>query len=199
MKNIPAKCNIVFIEPAPFKSAAEAVEYAKSHGVIGVMSNNDTNCKGEVMISIHSINKMLSGSAVGKSVNPTIHYAALARIRDIIRESFIAEVHPDFKKGIDNVRRAENGINPFVEIAILYGCVSIAGIEYRSKTTLKLHKDPHAKANQPTKAYSYEINKIEVLKGNCRTSVRPSNKTSTIDTNILLQGVRDVNGELLIK
>ena len=56
-----------------------------------------------------------------------------------------------------------------------------------------------AKDNQPTKAYSYEINNIEVLKGNCRTSVRPNNKTSMIDVSILLNGVCDVNGVPLQK
>ena len=81
----------------------------------------------------------------------------------------------------------------------IVGCVSASGIPYRAKTTLKLHKDPKAKDNQPTKAYSYEINNIEVLKGNCRTSVRPSNKTSMIDVSILLNGVCDVNGVPLLK
>ena len=55
-----------------------------------------------------------------------------------------------------------------------------------------------SKVNQPTKAYTYEINNIEVLKGNCRTSVRPNNRTS-MDVNILLNGVCDVNGEPLLK
>ena len=194
----PKRVNIIELENAPFRCAKDAEAYAIGHGIVGVMSEVDTGGKGEVFISIHSLNKMLSGSALQKSVTPAIHYAALMRLRDIIRESFIGEVHPDWKKGKDNKRRPENGINPNVEIAVLYGCVSAAGIPYRAKTTLKLHKDPRAKDNQPTKAYSYEINNIEVLKGNCRTSVRPSNKTPMIDVDILLNGVCDVNGVPLL-
>ena len=197
--NYPKKVNIIELENAPFKCAKDAEAYAIGHGIVGVMSNADTGGKGEVSISIHSLNKMLSGSAMQKSVTPAIHYSALMRLRDIIRESFIGETHPDYKKGKDNKRSPENGVNPNVEIAVLYGCVSASGIPYRAKTTLKLHKDPKAKDNQPTKAYSYEINNIEVLKGNCRTSVRPSNKTSTIDVSILLNGVCDVNGGSLLK
>ena len=194
----PKRVTVIELENAPFKCAKDAEAYAIGHGVVGMMSDIDTGGKGVVSISIHSLNKMLSGSALQKSVTPAIHYAALMRLRDIIRESFIGEVHPDYKKGRDNKRSPENGVNPNVEIAVLYGCVDMAGIPYRAKTTLKLHKDPKAKGNQPTKAYSYEINNIEVLKGNCRTSVRPSNKTS-MDVGILLNGVCDVNGVPLMK
>ena len=193
----PKKVKIIELENAPFRCAKDAEAYAIGHGVVGVMSNVDTGGKGEVFISIHSLNKMLSGSALQKSVTPAIHYAALMRLRDIIRESFIGETHPDYKKGVDNKRRPENGVNPNVEIAVLYGSVSMGGMLFRAKTTLKLHKDPRAKDNQPTKAYTYEINNIEVLKGNCRTSVRPSNRTS-MDVDILLNGVCDVNGVPLI-
>lgn len=41
------------------------------------------------------VESMVSGSALEKSVTHEIHYAALVRLRDIIRESFVAEVHPD--------------------------------------------------------------------------------------------------------
>ena len=194
----PKRVTVIELENAPFRNSDDADAWARSHGVIGLMSNVDTGGKGEVSISVRSIDKMLSGSAVKKSVTPAIHYAALMRLRDIIRESFIGETHPDYKKGKDNKRSPENGVNPNVEIAVLYGCVSASGIPYRAKTTLKLHKDPKAKDNQPTKAYSYEINNIEVLKGNCRTSVRPNNKTPMIDTDILLNGVCDVNGVPLL-
>ena len=165
----PKKVRIVELENAPFRCAKDAEAYAIGHGIVGVMSNVDTGEKGEVFISIHSLNKMLSGSAVQKSVTPAIHYSALMRLRDIIRESFIGEVHPDYKKGKDNKRSPKNGVNPNVEIAVL------------------------------SKAYSYETNNIEVLKGNCRTSVRPNNKTPMIDTDILLNGVCDVNGVPLLK
>ena len=104
-----------------------------------------------------------------KSVTPSIHFAALQRLRDIIRESFIAERHPDYAK-VDGVRSPAHGTNRMVDIVVLYGCVSFGGIAYRAKTTLKDLKYP----GQPTKAYSYEISSIEVLAGNCRVETRPN-------------------------
>ena len=80
-----------------------------------------------------------------------------------------------------------------MDIAVLYGCVAFGGIPYRSKTTLKFFKD----AAVPTKAYSYEVSNIEVLKGIAAPVARPSDKTS-IDVNILLNGVCDVNGVPLL-
>ena len=86
---------------------------------------------------------------------------------------------------------------------------------YRSKTTLKLFLDK----NEKTKAYSYEISNIEILRGtaesltqpNCKISmptvesltgtarivILPNTKTS-IDVGILLNGVCDVNGAPLL-
>ena len=194
----PSSVNIIELEQAPFRNSADADVWARSHGVIGLMSNVDTGGKGEISISARSIDKMLSGAALQKSVTPHIHYAALMRLRDIIRESFVAEVHPDFKKGKDSVRRAECGINPLVEIVVLYGCVSMAGIPYRAKTTLKLHHDPRTLPSQPTKAYSYEINNIEVMAGIAEPQSSPTPQTS-MNVCILLHGVRDVNGALLLK
>ena len=193
--NYPKKVNIIELENAPFRNSEDADAWARSHGVIGLMSNVDTGGKGEVSISARSIDKMLSGAALKKSVTPAIHYAALMRLRDIIRESFIGEVHPDYKKNADGRRRVTNEVNRAVEIAVLYGCVSSSGIPYRAKTTLKLHYDK----NQPTKAYSYEINNIEVLKGTAESVIQPNDKTPMIDTDILLNGVCDVNGVPLLK
>jgi hypothetical protein len=82
----------------------------------------------------------------------------------------------------------------FHNIVVLYGCVSFGGIAYRAKTTLKDLKYP----GQPTKAYSYEISSIEVLAGNCRVETRP-NAIASMSVNILLNGVRDVNGALLLR
>lgn len=193
--NYPEKVNIIDLAPAPFNCAKDAIIYAKSHGIVGVMSNADTNGKGEVSISLTSLDKMLSGSAVEKSATPALHYAALVRLRDIIRESFIAEMHPDYIKGPDGKRSPTNGTNPMVEIAILYGCAAYMDYPCRVKTTLKIHADTH----QPTKAYSYEITNVEVLRGNAESVIRPSNNTSTFDVSILLNGVLDVNGVPLLK
>ena len=80
-----------------------------------------------------------------------------------------------------------------LESAVLYGCVAFGGIPYRAKTTLKFFRD----ATAPTKAYSYEVSNIEVLKGIAAPVALPSDKTS-IDVGILLNGVCDVNGAPLL-
>ena len=132
----PKSVNVVELESAAFKCAKDADAWARNHGIVGLMSNVDTGGKGEISISVNSLNKMLSGSALRKSVTPSIHFAALQRLRDIIRESFIAERHPDYAK-VDGVRSPAHGTNRMVDIVVLYGCVSFGGIAYRAKTTLK--------------------------------------------------------------
>lgn len=186
--NIPEKVRVVHLESAPFKRAKDADIWTREHGIVGVMSDADTGHKGEISISTTSIEKMLCGQALRKSVTPAIHYAALVRVRDIIRESFVAEIHPDYRK-INGVRSVVNGVNAAVKIAVLYGCVSYGDIPYRAKTTLKLHQD----VKQPTKAYTYEISNIEVLTGIARIEILPNVNTS-MNTCILLNGVVDVNG-----
>ena len=191
-KKIPVSVAIVELENAPFKNARDARAWAISHGVVGLMSDVDTKGKGEIAISVNSIRKMASGSASLKSVTTAIHYAAMVRIRDIVRESFVAEVHPDFAK-VDGVRRASNPLNRLVDIAVLYGCVSFGEIPYRAKTTVKLYKE----TGRRNKAYSYEISNIEILTGNAAPVARPNAKIS-MATDILLQGVLDVNGRKLL-
>ena len=189
---IPKTVAIVELDGAPFRNAREARAWSKRHGIVGVMSNVDTGGKGEVSISVNSIRKMASGSAATKSVTTAIHYAAIMRIRDIIRESFVGEAHPDFMK-VDGVRRTGNPVNEHVMIAILYGCVSFGEIPYRAKTTLKVYVG----SRDGTKAYSYEISNIEILKGNAAPVARPNNRTS-MSVEILLNGVLDVNGRPIL-
>ena len=188
----PKRVTIIELENAPFRGAKPAYQWATSHGVVGIMSDADTAGKGEVSISRGSVLKMVSGSATGKSVTPEIHYAALMRLRDIIRESFIGEIHPDYAKR-NGKRSPLAKSNPNVSIVRLFGCVSFGGIPYRAKTTLKRYVDP----NEKTKAYSYEISNIEVLKGVAEFATRPSDRTS-MDVGILLNGVCDVNGVPLV-
>ena len=128
----PSTVKIIELEQAPFRNSADADAWARSHGVIGLMSDVDTGGKGTISISAQSIDKMLSGSALKKSITPAIHYAALMRA-------------------------------------------------------------------DPTKAYSYEITNVEVLRGTVAPIARPSDKNSTFDVTILLNGVCDVNGEPLLK
>lgn len=190
----PDRVNIIDLAPAPFNNARAAIAYAKSHGIVGLMSDTDTGGKGEVSISVLSIRKMMNQSALRKSVTPALHYAALVRLRDIIRESFIAEIHQDRVKR-NGKRSTDFGTNPEVTILRLYGCVAFGDIPFRSKVTLKAYAD----ANEKTKAYSYEITNVEVLKGNAGAVPLPSDKTSTFATDILLNGVCDVNGDPLLK
>ena len=110
---IPKTVNVIELENAPFKCAKDADAWSRSHGIVGLMSNVDTAGKGEVAISGHSLNKMLSGSALEKSSTPALHFAALMRLRD---------------------------------------------------------------NNFPSKAYSYEISNIEILRGTAAPVARPSNK-----------------------
>ena len=186
----PKRVNVIELENAPFRCAKDAVVWAKQHGIVGVMSNADTGGKGEISISLGSLDKMLSGSAVKKSATPALHYAALVRLRDLIRESFIAEIHPDFKKGVNGRRSPANGINPTVEIIVMYGCAAYMDYPCRVKTTVKRLLDSH----EPHKAYSYEMTNVEVLKGNAAPIARPNDRTPTFDVDILLNGVCDVNG-----
>ena len=133
-RKIPRVVNVIELENAPFKCAKDADAWARSHGIVGLMSNVDTAGKGEVAISVHSLNKMLSGSALEKSSTPALHFAALMRLRD---------------------------------------------------------------SNFPSKAYSYEISNIEILRETAAPVARPSNKIS-MDVGILLNGVCDVNGVPLL-
>ena len=59
---IPEVVNVVELENAPFRCARDAIVYAKSHGIIGIMSAADSGGKGEVSISNRSLDKMLSGT-----------------------------------------------------------------------------------------------------------------------------------------
>lgn len=185
---------LVDAKAAPFETTDEAVAWAEKH-IVGTMKPEQTGGKGEIRISRTSVDKMVSGSATSKSASPEVHRAALASIHEIIRESAVAEVHLDRLKGPDGKRSPANGVNPDVAISVLYGAMTGPdGRAYRVKTTLKRVVD----SVKTSKAYSYEVSEIEVLKGNAEPGeARPSNRTS-IAGEILLQGVRDVNGNLLI-
>ena len=195
---IPETVNVVELETAPFNNALGARCWSIEHGVVGLMSDVDTCGKGDVSISVGSIRKMVSGSALEKSITHEIHYAALVRLRDIIRESFVAEIHPDYTK-VDGERAVANPINDKLEIVVLYGAVSFGGLAFRVKTTLKLYHEPR----HPNKAYSYEVSNIEVIKGKeilkgiRRASARPNDRIS-MSASILLNGVCDVNGVPLL-
>ena len=60
--NYPKKVNIIELENAPFRNSEDADAWARSHGVIGLMSNVDTGGKGEVSYEINNI-EVLKGTA----------------------------------------------------------------------------------------------------------------------------------------
>ena len=129
---IPESVNVVELETAPFNNALGARCWSIEHGIVGLMSDIDTCGKGDVSISVGSIRKMVSGSALEKSVTHEIHYAALVRLRDIIRESFVAEVHPDYTK-VNGERNVGNPINDKLEIPVPRGVYpTIVGVEILS-------------------------------------------------------------------
>lgn len=171
--------NIEVIEAAAehgFKSFEEARAWAKSH-IARTLTNEETGGKGEIRISHKAINKFLSDSAVSKSESKDVHLSVLKVLPDVIHNSIDAEQHPDYLKGEDGKRSAENGVNTDVMIHHLYGAVEIDGKLYRVKVTLKEYAD----VNETTKAYSYEATKIELLAGTLADTKRtdPSTNNST--------------------
>lgn len=136
----------------------DVVAYANEHGIIGTMTEEETKGKGKVTISKASIEKMVDDSATGKSVDKDTHLAIIPQLREVIAESFMAETHPDYNKGRDGNRSAENGYNPDNLIHRCYGAISVDGQEYRVKLTLKENPSQTSR-----KAYTYEVTKIELL------------------------------------
>ena len=143
-----------------FKNYADAKQWTKEN-IAGTYTDAETGGKGEIRISNTAIDKFLSESATAKSENRDAHMSTLRVLPDVIRESIDAEQHPDFKKGVDGKRSAENGVNSDVMIHRLYGAIRIGDDIYRVKVTLKENR----RTKETTKAYSYETTKIELLAG----------------------------------
>ena len=183
---------VVGLTKAPFNSVDDAVKWAENNNVIGTMTNEETGGKGEIQISKGSVREMLNSRQRRKSASVDVHFAALQKVREIVRTSVIAESHPDYVKGEDGKRSPENGINDKVTIDVAYGCVEFEGNYYRVKTTLKRYKDPKTM----DKAYAYEVSELEVLAGNLVNAETGTNHTSstTVPVSILLKDVKTVNG-----
>ena len=179
-----------------FKNFADAKAWANDN-IVRTLTNEETGGKGEIRISNNAVSKFLSESAVAKSESKDVHLSVLKVLPDVIRESVDAEQHPDYKKGADGNRSAENGINDNVTIHRLYGAVEMDGNTYRVKVTLKEFADK----NEPNRAYSYEATKIELLAGTLvdGKTTDPSTNNS-ISTANLLKGVEksDGSGEKLL-
>ena len=197
---------VVPVALAPFTSSDGAIEWACENGVVGTMDDAETGGKGAVLISKNSIREMLNPAQVGKSASRQVHYAALTKLRDLIRASVIVESHFDLRKGPDMKRSPENGVNAEILIDVAYAALRIGEETYRAKITFKRYKDP----NVTGKAYAYHVTKIEVLTGNLVHAAKdtdPKANTSTtnqaganlhLTADILLNGVCDVNGVLLL-
>lgn len=165
-----------------FKNFEEARDWAKKN-ISMILSNDETNGKGNIRISNTAIDKFISESSITKSDSKDIHLAVLKILPDVIRESIDAEQHPDYMKGADGVRRYENGKNKDVTIHRLYGAVDIDGNIHRVKVTLKENvNDPNA----PHKAYSFEATKIELLAGQHEEAADVSEPSSRNSNNSIL-------------
>lgn len=184
---------IVETMEAPFKTSKEGKAWAKANGIVGMMTNAETNGKGEINISASSISEMLNLTQLGKSVSHAAHYAALIKLRDIIRESELVDEHPHYKKDINGTRKP-NEIHQGTSIHVLYGAIRYNGETYRVKTTLRKFTD----INKTTKAYSYEVNTIEVLSKSSEGTQTFSLESTSITGENLLRGVKNANGDFII-
>lgn len=182
----------------PFRSTKEALIWARANGLIGRMAESETGGKGIVSISAESIREALNPRQREKSDSDRVHFAALGKLRDLIRESRILETHPDWPKGKDGRRgpNAEDGRRE-ITICIAYAAFMFEDVAYRVRLTLKRYAQTGT-----SKAYAYRVNEIEVvsgtLGGKIALATNPTDTTS-ICADILLQGALDVNGEPLLR
>ncbi len=165
-----------------FKNYKEAKDWAKQN-IAKVYTEDETNGKGLVRISNSAIDKFLSQSAVDKSDTKDVHLSVLKVLPEVLKESIDAETHPDFLKGVNGKRGADNGMNKDVLVHRCYGAVDIDGKAYRVKITLK--EDLRDKSF-PHVTHSYEATKIELLAG---TWENPS-KSPSPNTNNSISGTK---------
>lgn len=169
-----------------FMNYKEAKEWAKKN-VSKVYNNEETGGKGDVRVSNAAIDKFMSQSAVDKSDSKDVHLSVLKVLPEVLRTSIDVETHPDFLKGKDGKRSAENGMNKDVLVHRCYGAVEIGGKPYRVKITLK--EDPRD-VSFPHVTHSYEATKIELLAGTWENHEGPSpNTNNSISAAKLLENV----------
>lgn len=137
---------------------AEARAWAKSHIVGEHILTDSAGASVPYTISGRTVEKYLSSSSISKSENLGVHLAVLQQLPEIIGSSIEAEVHPDYIKGEDGVRRPENGYNPGVLVHRFYGAVEIDGNLYRVKTTVIENG-----REQKNKPHSFEVSAVELM------------------------------------
>ena len=182
----------------PFRSTKEALHWARSNGLIGRMSESETGGKGVVTISAESIRETLNPRQREKSDSDRVHFAALGKLRDLIRESRILEMHPDWPKGKDGRRdpSADDGRHE-ITICLAYAAFELEDVAYRVRLTLKRYAQIGT-----SKAYAYRVNEIEVVPGTLDGKIAPTTNptdTTSICADILLRGALDVNGAPLLR
>lgn len=112
---------------------AEARKWAKEN-IVG--KHELTDSEGRTVpysISGKAIDKYLSSSAIDKSENLGVHLSVLKMLPEVIGESIEAEVHPDYNKDADGVRRVENSYKSGALVHRFYGAVTVDGVIYRIK------------------------------------------------------------------
>ena len=189
---VEGKFVIVTGTDAPFRKTKDALAWARATGLIGRMRAEETGGKGIVTISAESIRETLNPRQREKSESDKVHFSALTKLRELIRESKILEVHPDWLKDSSGHRTPLAGENPGISICIAYAAFRFEESLYRVRLTLKRYAQTGA-----SKAYAYRVNEIEVVPGTLGGKIAPATyptDTTSICGSILLQGVVDVNG-----
>ena len=149
---------------------AQAKKWAKGN-IVGEHTLTDSEGKDvSYTISGKAVDKYLSQSATGKRDNLEVHLSVLKKLPDVIGESVEAEVHPDYNKGEDGVRRPENGYNNANLVHRFYGLVTVGGEPYRVKTTIIESGTNDIK----TKPHSFEVTNIELLSEDSSSTVEPT-------------------------
>ena len=177
---------------APFRKTKDALAWARATGLIGRMGADETGGKGVVTISAESIRETLNPRQREKSTSDKVHCSALTKLRELIRESKILEVHPDWLKDSSGHRTPLAGENPGISICIAYAAFRFEESLYRVRLTLKRYAQTGM-----SKAYAYRVNEIEVVPGTLGGKIAPATyptDATSICGSILLQGVADVNG-----
>lgn len=169
---------------------SQARKWAKER-IVGEYTLTDSR-GDEVPYSIsgRAIDKYLSSSAIDKSADLGVHLSVLTKLPEVISESIEAEIHPDYFKGEDGIRRPNNGHHADKLIHRFYGIVNIDGENYRVKTTIIETRDNKV----TTIPHSFEVTEIELLpKDNSsikvEPTVSPNNSGVPHRTAKLLQGV----------
>ena len=178
--------------PAPFRCTKDALAWARANGLIGKMLEQETGGKGIVSISGESIRETLNPRQREKSISDEIHFAALTKLRDLIRESIILDCHSDYPKNEAGVRVPGMSLNNGIGICIAYAAFMVLGVVYRVRLTLKRYAQTGT-----SKAYAYRVNEIEVLPGTLGGRIALATDptgTTSICGSILLKGVPEVNG-----